>query len=277
MKVRTSTIEALVKVITGDGQISPYRTGPKLVRYFNDYGTNVEYTSSGFPSRQQYVREELARLNGSNSMREILEDSVHESHYVETEYQASTVADYLNKYLTYDNVQLILEGGVFKVIDSSKQSLMVKTNLKDHLKSEKLNHAFILEQIDKCNEKIQSLDFDGAITNSRTLVEAIFEEILSRFDETSTHADGDLNKLYKQVKERLALDPSRTDISQTLKQILSGLTSIVSGLAGISNKMGDRHARKHSPSMHHAVLAVNVANTLCVFLLSSMNYQQGKS
>jgi hypothetical protein len=42
----------------------------------------------------------------------------------------------------------------------------------------------------------------------------------------------------------------------------------------VANKASDRHARRYSPAPHHAKLAVNVAFTLCEFLLESHEYQK---
>jgi hypothetical protein len=56
--------------------------------------------------------------------------------------------------------------------------------------------------------------------------------------------------------------------------MLSGLTSIVTSLAAIGNKMSERHVRKYRPARHHALLAVNAANTLCEFLISSQEHQE---
>jgi hypothetical protein len=81
--------------------------------------------------------------------------------------------------------------------------------------------------------------------------------------------DGDLPKLYKRVSKSLALDPSRPDLEQPLKQVLSGLVNIVNGIAGISNKMGDRHVRTYKPNKRHALLVVNATKTLANFLFET--------
>jgi hypothetical protein len=38
----------------------------------------------------------------------------------------------------------------------------------------------------------------------------------------------------------------------------------------MSSELGDRHAGKVRPEPRHAVLAVNAANTLCAFVLASV-------
>jgi hypothetical protein len=52
------------------------------------------------------------------------------------------------------------------------------------------------------------------------------------------------------------------------------LTSVVSGLAPLRNKMSDAHARTFRPARHHAKLAVNAAKTAVDFVLETFEYQR---
>ena len=70
-------------------------------------------------------------------------------------------------------------------------------------------------------------------------------------------------------------DPSRKDISEMLRQVLSGLTSVVNGLASMRNKMSDAHASSYKASKHHAKLAVNSAKTFADFIFDTYSYQNG--
>ena len=83
-------------------------------------------------------------------------------------------------------------------------------------------------------------------------------------------------KAYNRVRVLLNLDPSRKDINDALKQVLTGLSSIIHGLATMRNKMSDAHATSYKPARHHAKLAVNAAKTVCDFLFETMAYQREK-
>jgi hypothetical protein len=274
MKISPQAIKALGRIITGDGNISPYRSGPDLVPFFNSHGANNIY-GPGFPSRWQFAEEELQKFNATETMKSIIEDSVDPRHYLNTIFDVATVADHLNQYLVYDGYHVVKDGLYYRV--KIKHVAGVPTPaFVNSLSSQKRSHAFILEQSDKCREKLESGDYDGAITNTRSMVEAVFEEILLQAGHDVPNHDGDLNKLYKEVKKVLNLEPGQQDLADTLKQILSGLNSIVTGIAGISNKMGDRHARKYKPAKHHALLAINTAYSLCEFLIASMEHQNRK-
>lgn len=271
MKIALRTIQALGKIITGDGNISPYRSGPKLVSFFNDHGCNTSY-DQGFPSRWLFAEQQLKAINDTDEMKSVIEDALDPRHYLNTDFDVVIVVDHINQYLAYDRFQVVKDGLCY-IVKSNQNSGLPTLTFVNSLSSQKGSHAFILEQSDKCREKMESGDYDGAITNARSMVEAVFEEILRRTNQNSPNHDGDLNKLYKDVKKVLNLDPGQQDLSDTLKQILSGLNSIVTGIAGISNKMGDRHARKYKPAKHHALLAISTAYSLCEFLIASMEHQ----
>lgn len=188
-----------------------------------------------------------------------------------TEFEITKAIEFINQYLSYEKHQVILVGGHAKVRDLNG----IDVDFVHPFKCSKDDaHLFIDEQVKKCDEKIASGDYYGAITNARSLVEAILTEIEKELDASAPEYDGDLVKLYKRVAKLLNLGPERKDISDTLKQILNGLSSIIAGLAGLRNKMSDAHVASYKPSKHHAKLAVNSAKTICDFLFESKQYQR---
>ncbi|WP_171530291.1 abortive infection family protein, partial [Acinetobacter defluvii] len=102
---------------------------------------------------------------------------------------------------------------------------------------------------------------------------AVCVKIEAELDPNAKGNDGDLVKIFNRVRKLLNLDPSRQDISDSLKQVLSGLSNIINGLATMRNKMSDAHGVTYKPSRHHAKLAVNSAKTLADFLFDTMSYQ----
>lgn len=274
MNLSSRTIQAVARVITGDGNMSPYRSGPRLVEFFNEYGSNSRY-GQGFPSRWQFAEDELHKLNGTANIKAAIESAVDQRYYLDTKFEAQDVVEHLNQYLIYDGYRLV-QNGLRYTLCPSEANITTETEFVKKFSPHKGSHAFILEQIDKCRDKLNSNDYDGAITNARTMVEAVFEELIKDANAEVPKHDGDLNVLFKAVKKNLNLDAAQVDLSETLKQMLSGLSSIVTGIAGISNKMGDRHARKYKPERHHALLAINTSYALCEFLLSSLEYQKAK-
>lgn len=70
MKISEQTISALGSIITGDGGRAPYRTGPQLVTFFNNFGSEDSY-GAGFPSRWYYAEEKLREFNDTPAMKKL--------------------------------------------------------------------------------------------------------------------------------------------------------------------------------------------------------------
>lgn len=268
MKIASSTMQTLTNIITGDSRISPYRSGTELENFFNQYD---KLCGLGGLSRGKFTCAILQELNGTKSIQKIIEDVLDPRHYLKSEFDVSAVVEHLNQYLIPDGFEAVKKGHHYRLIAKDADSV-ITVSFTDKFSTQD-NHSFILEQSNKCKEKLESRDYDGAITNARSMVEAVFEAILIQAEIEIPRHDGDLNKLYKEVKKYLNLDPGKEDLTETLKQILSGLNSIVCGIAGISNKMGDRHSRKYKPEKYHASFTIVAAHGMCEFLISSLEHQ----
>lgn len=192
----------------------------------------------------------------------------------DTEFDPEKVCEFLNKYLEYDGYKIVKRGKGYIVVEIKENIVGLEFNPLDF---RGMSFEFIEEQVGKAKNKIVHGDYSGAITNARSLLEGILIEIDYKFSGEEVKYDGDLVKLYRKVMKQMNLEPGRSDISETLKQILSGLISIVNGMASLRNKMSDAHASIYKPSEHHALLAVNAVNTLSSFLLASYNYQVDKN
>lgn len=140
-----------------------------------------------------------------------------------------------------------------------------------------IDHRFIQENVEKCDKKIIDGDYSGAVTNARSLVETILIHIQSELTGKDEKFNGDLNSLYKEISKKLSLSINKNEkIENSLKKIISGLFSIVSGVAELGNDLGDRHGKsvkKYSTEKHHAILVVNSAKTFTEFIFSSFKKQ----
>ena len=270
MKISERTIGVLAKVITGDSGISPYNSGPKLVKFFNEVGFEDRY-GQGFPSRWAYVEDNLRTINGKPQLATVISSALDPRAFLGTDFKADVVAENLNQYLKYDGFEIVSTGKMFKVRETRGAIVDLEPPFKAG--SKEMNQLFIDEQIQKCDRKIMEGDFDGAITNARSLLEGVLIEMERQLDLSPPSYDGDLPKLFKRVQALLNLDPSRKDVNDTIRQILVGLTSIVMGLAGLRNKMSDAHAVSYKPQKHHAKFAVNSAKTAADFIFETFNHQ----
>ncbi len=140
-----------------------------------------------------------------------------------------------------------------------------------------LSHESIQEQLRKANQKVESGDYAGAITNAYTLMETFLKQVLSDGGVSFNTDEGDVRELYRQVRDALNLNPKSDSLENHLKLILDGLQKIVAGLYEVTNKGSDRHARRYNPARHHAKLAVNATFALCEFILDTKAYQEARA
>lgn len=272
MKVAAKTIQGLAKLVTGDSKLTPYKSGPALVVFFNGYGSNDVYPrGGGFPSRWQYAETKLSELNGGATMRSLICRILDLREYIDTNLDPNAAAEYLNKYLKFDGFEAVREGNCFRIRSLSGQDVALEV---PYSEPTELTHFLIDEHAQKCQKKIDEEDYSGAITNARALAESVLINIESELNPDAGEYNGDLVQLFRRVQKLLNLDPARKDISEPLKQVLSGLNSIVNGLAAMRNKMSDSHAAVYRADRHHAKLAVNAAKTLCDFMFETKTYQQ---
>jgi hypothetical protein len=138
----------------------------------------------------------------------------------------------------------------------------------------RLTEESIQEHVEKARQKIANGDSAGAIASAYTLVEEFLKQLLRKTGTAFKESEGDVRALYKLLAVPLNLAPKDDSLETHLKTILDGLQKQIGGLFEVSNKASDRHARRYNPAPHHAKLAVNVAFTLCEFLLESHEYQQ---
>jgi len=125
LQIAYDTIQAFQKVITGDSleggdPIAPYRSGPELIEFFNQFGEDDEY-GQGFPSRWYFAEEKLKKFNGTDQLEDILEGAVDPRHFLGSEYEVSDAIDFLNQFLTYDDLKIVRDGKFYKLYDIKEE------------------------------------------------------------------------------------------------------------------------------------------------------------
>jgi hypothetical protein len=109
-----------------------------------------------------------------------------------------------------------------------------------------------------------------AITAARALIESVCKLVLAELGEPVPDGD-ELPALYKKTALALRLDP--TQYEAVYRQTLSGLVSVVHGLAEVRNRLGDAHGRAPAaprPRPRHARMAAGAAMTIAGFLAETM-------
>jgi len=274
MDIRKRTLKIMAETVTGDNSYSFRRSGPDLVEFFNELGFNDTY-GQGFPTRWVYAEDKIKEMVEQDRLIDFINYSLSEEHYFETQsvkYEAQDqIIEFWNKYLELDGLEIIRNGDRFLLNDLTTSKVIIKEEQLDIISTE-----FLRQQIDKCEKKLSSSDFDGAITNARALVEEVLLEIEERLTGQRGKNGGDMAVLYNRIKKLINFDPGQEGLNESLKQILQGLNSIVLGVSKLRTKASDSHSREFKPNEHHARLAVNSAMTFTSFVIESYFYQQNK-
>jgi hypothetical protein len=158
-------------------------------------------------------------------------------------------------------------------IDYQLDFNIIETKLVEAKDLRSISFEKIQEQISKCHLKIETKDYDGAVTNARTLIKDICLYILESITKQPQENDGNLINLHKKVATLLQMSPGSYD-DKNIKQILSGVFSIISGVSGIRNVFSDSHGSSPSKSKYkidkrHTILVVNLAKTISEYLFQS--------
>lgn len=268
MKISKKVINHLAGLITGDTKQSPYLSGSKLVMFFNEFGFDDTY-GEGFPPRKQYVAEKIEDANGNDVLKEILEEFVDPIRYIESDFSVNEIVEAVNSLIKYDGYELVKINHLYKIVDIEGKLVKPESVVS-------IGHEYVSEQVTKCYNKISTNDYDGAITNARTLCEYIFIHIIESIEQEDYKSDGNLITIWKTTKKALKIDLEKEEYPEYVFQVVSGINTSLNGLAALSNNAGDRHASNFRTKKHHAKLAVNLAITICEFLIDVLLIKESK-
>ena len=127
MQLNAKTLEKLRVIINGD-ETADYRSGPKLVSFFNALGFNDNY-GPGFPSRWAYTEERLQALNGKPELDKCIRNTFAVVDYIgRVDELDALIADF-NQYMAFDKWSVVRDNDTitFKkldkvVVDSGKKN-----------------------------------------------------------------------------------------------------------------------------------------------------------
>jgi hypothetical protein len=125
----------------------------------------------------------------------------------------------------------------------------------------------------------RSTDPEGAITAAKTLLETVCKHIIEDGDGPQYGDNDDLPRLYHLAAEKLNLAPSQ-HTEAAFKTILGNCQAVVGQLSSLRNRLGDAHGKGRlpvKPKARHAELAVNLAGTMAMFLISTWVERKGAS
>ena len=262
------SIQALKRVILGgaiaegDEPLAPYRTHSAITDFFDELDAPEWAQANG--SREARVNETLKLLNRKPELIErALKTALHPGRF-DSLAQCQRAIDQVNGKLRFDGIQASVLGHEVVLSRTDGIEVQVAGELDDPLSDRHL-HTLLR----RAEHRLQSGEFDTAVTEARTILEDALFELQRRIIGARDDFGGDLVRLYKNVAQAMRLDPARADLNENYRALLRGLTSIVGALAPIANSSSSRHSPTRLPAAHHARLCVNAAKTVVVFLRDS--------
>lgn len=174
MKINKKTLEKLRNIINGDGT-EDYRSGPKIVEFFNELGFDNAY-GKGFPSRWYFTDECLNMINGTQDMDECIKKVFEVSNYIGRISYLDALINEFNQYITFDKYKVVRSEDQIQIIITDKVVINTDNNSIDSQEKEFLNKVFnydidelnLDEEIIK-NIKYRLLEINNCVKNDLPL------------------------------------------------------------------------------------------------------------
>ncbi|MBD2665997.1 hypothetical protein B6N60_02010 [Richelia sinica FACHB-800] len=133
MKLSEYTINQLKTIVSGDHQLklTKPKTGKDLVYFFNSFGERDVYDTifnDKFYSRQKFIVDKFKQLNGTKTIKNILEKIVNDNDDKEK------IANIINEIIKNDNYYLDETDGIYSVIsqDSYDEEIEIEVSFEEN-------------------------------------------------------------------------------------------------------------------------------------------------
>ena len=271
------SLDAIAQVVTGgaggasDPRPGLYRSGGRIVEFFDRLGLSIGI-GSRVPSVRQRLQE-LADAGDDAMLRKIVHAALDPRDYVDCEDQRPAVVDYLNRRFTFDGWELRQSGSSWRLVQTGERGSPTATL------ADVVNYSDYESVREDFARAVHSADIDpaDAITAACSTVESVCKCILDQIGHPYPNRQ-DIKGLVSEVGKHLNLSPARTDLPTDLaadiKQVLSGLISVTSGIGALRTHGGDAHGhgrRKAPVDTRIARLAIHAASTVSLFFIETWN------
>lgn len=127
MILQQKTSEKLRDLITHETE---YRSGPKLIEFFNEFGFNDVYRQ-GFPSRWVFVDEKLSKINGTPELDKCIKKLFAPVNFIGRYAELDNLIKDFNQYLAFDGWQVNRNGTEINFSKAGKIDFEVKPEIKE--------------------------------------------------------------------------------------------------------------------------------------------------
>ncbi len=285
MRLSGRTLNRLAEIICGaSGGLNEsetwanfrYRTSSQLTEFF--YNCNLDYRHDG-TTRKWWVVGVLEHLNQlpasdrnlpSDALLKVIQELLDPAQYVSDLARRSAALEDLNLVLARDELQAYFDGPWrcrVRSIANGRVLAAPSRSLRQVLQDRDTGSA--VEEFERALLHVES-DPPAAATAACALLEAVFKVYVEKHDLVSPKKPT-IKPLWKVVSGHLGFSPGQIQ-DDDLKRILSGMSSVVDGIAALRTHAGTAHGRggmRYRLKPRHARLAVHSAHTLATFILES--------
>ena len=271
------SIDALAEIISGGGANDPgppvgiYRSGPKIEKFMR--ACNVDFNVDG--SRVPSLVQRLITINNGPEadqlLPRIIEAAADPRDFIHEPERHTAVLDYLNRALRFDGFELQPQGGRMRLVEAGK-GVPVLSELAGL--SEVIDFDTVSRDLDRALTSAAT-DPEDAVTAACSTVESVCRSILVELGQPLP-AKKDVQGLYNAVKQPLGLSPDRSEIDPLIagdvRQVLSGLATVIGGVGALRSHGGDAHGREKGFARvdpRIARLAIHAASTTALFLIET--------
>lgn len=138
MEISQKTAEKLRNLINEETE---YRSGPKLITFFNNLGFKDEY-GQGFPSRWMFTDEKLNAINGTADLDKCIKNIFAPVNYINRIDELDGFIKDFNQYLAFDKWQVVRDNDRISFKRKDKVELKKPTNIDKVNEDEFLKHDF---------------------------------------------------------------------------------------------------------------------------------------
>lgn len=137
-----------------------YRSGPVLVKFFNNLGFRDEY-GQGFPSRWQYTDDRLAQINGTPELDKCIRNLFAPVNFIGRFDELDSFIKEFNQYLAFDKWKIVRNEAeiYFKKLD--------KITFENQKNVEKQEDEFLQKDFEEIS--LDKLGLDGTVTETLNL------------------------------------------------------------------------------------------------------------
>lgn len=259
----------------------PYLSGNQIKELYPRFNLEYPEYKDGTPSRWCMMKNFITRLDKIGRVNELLAFLFSKHRFQQELNKFKTIEDfeqhykkildmgieYINKQLYISQKKIQIINGNFVITNRNDNSLSIEVN-----QISKINSDYVKLLPERIKLDLANRDFDSVINKCRTLIEEVLCFIIEQKHEVPVDS-GNIEQLHAQCKKLLKMNCDSSQ-DQRIKQLLSGLKSIIVPISSLRNIGSDAHgvgSKRINIGEREAILISNATQTYCEYYLSVFN------